>query len=146
VDASEIIDRLGLIAHPEGGWYRETWRSDDVISGAGGADRAAGTAIYFLLAAGERSHWHRVDAAETWHHYTGAPIDLWMSADGHQVDRHVLGIDLLAGQWPQIVVPPGVWQAATSTGDYTLVGCTVVPGFTFDGFELAPEGWEPTPT
>ncbi len=146
MDASEVIDQLGLIPHPEGGWYRETWRSDALVAAVDGvANRAAGTAIYFLLAAGERSHWHRVDAAETWHHYQGAPLDLWLSADGHRTDRHVLGTDLSAGQRPQVVVPPGVWQAATTTGAYTLVGCTVVPGFTFDGWELAPEGWEPRP-
>jgi uncharacterized protein len=142
MDASEIIDLLGLTAHPEGGWYRESWRSDP-MAGSEPSARSAGTAIYFLLLEGERSHWHRVDAAETWHHYDGAALDLWLSADGVEIDRRALGTDLVAGQRPQVVVPPGVWQAATTSGSYTLVGCTVVPGFRFDGFELAPPGWEP---
>jgi predicted cupin superfamily sugar epimerase len=143
VDATEIIERLDLAPHPEGGWYRETWRSTATVTGSS-PPRAAGTAIYFLLRAGERSHWHRVDAAETWHHYAGAPLELSISEDGHTVDRHVLGSDLARGERPQVVVPPGAWQAAVSRGDHTLVGCTVVPGFLFEGFELAPEGWEPS--
>ena len=141
LDAADIIDLLGLVPHPEGGWYRETWRSDPRAGDASG--RAAGTSIYFLLVAGERSHWHRVDAAETWHFYSGAPLELWVSTDGEQSELHTVGLDLMAGERPQVVVPPGAWQAAATRGDYTLVGCTVVPGFTFDGFELAPPGWEP---
>ena len=139
--AADIIDLLGLVPHPEGGWYRETWRSDPRAGDASG--RAAGTSISFLLVAGERSHWHRVDAAETWHFYSGAPLELWVSTDGEQSELHTVGLDLMAGERPQVVVPPGAWQAAATRGDYTLVGCTVVPGFTFDGFELAPPGWEP---
>jgi uncharacterized protein len=142
-DAAEIIDLLGLVPHPEGGWYRETWRSESMSGQPQG--RAAGTAIYFLLIAGERSHWHRVDAAETWHYYAGAPLELWISTDDVGRELHVLGTDLLAGERPQVVVPPGVWQSATSRGDFTLVGCTVVPGFSFDGFELAPDDWQPRP-
>jgi uncharacterized protein len=141
VDAAEIIEHLGLIAHPEGGWYRETWRSDSRV--VGDEDRAAGTAILFLLVAGELSHWHRIDAAEMWHHYAGAPLELWISPDGVERDLHLVGVDLMAGEQPQVVVPPGAWQAASSRGDFTLVGCTVVPGFSFDHFELAPPGWEP---
>jgi uncharacterized protein len=144
VDAAEIIDELGLVRHPEGGWYRETWRSEPMPGHPAG--RAAGTAIYYLLVAGERSDWHRVDAAETWHHYAGAPLELWLSTDDGSPELHLLGVDLMAGERPQVVVPPGVWQSAATRGDYTLVGCTVVPGFTFDGFELAPDGWEPGPS
>jgi uncharacterized protein len=146
MDAAEIIDRLGLVAHPEGGWYAETWKSETPYAEAeadvGG--RALGTAIYFLLVGEEWSHWHRVLAAdEIWHHYAGAPLDLWTSADGMSRERAVLGTDLLAGERPQLVVPSGVWQGAVSQGDYTLVGATVVPGFTYDHWELAPPGWEP---
>jgi len=139
VDAAEIIDVLGLVAHPEGGWYRETSKVDGPDGG-----RALGTAIYFLLVADEWSHWHRViDADEIWHHYAGAPLELWTSTDAVSRERAVLGTDLLAGERPQLVVPAGVWQGAVSTGDYTLVGATVVPGFTYDHWELAPPGWEP---
>ncbi|MEM1077155.1 MAG: cupin domain-containing protein [Pseudomonadota bacterium] len=137
MDADEIIARLALAPHPEGGWYRQTW-----IAEADGDDRPAGTAIYFLLKAGERSHWHRVDAAEIWHWYGGAPLDLWLSAskDGPAM-RHPLGPDLGTAT-PQVIVPTGHWQAAESTGDWTLVGCTVSPAFRFEGFELAPTGFE----
>ncbi len=143
--AAEIIDRLGLVAHPEGGWYRETWRSEVTCADGADGDRPAGTAIYFLLIADETSDWHRIDATEMWHHYAGAPLELWISHDGIERELHVLGPDLTAGDHPQVVVPPGAWQAASTRGDYTLVGCTVVPGFTFDHFELAPPGWEPGP-
>jgi predicted cupin superfamily sugar epimerase len=136
MDADEIIDALELRPHPEGGWFAETWRDE-------GRPRGAGTAIYFLLRAGERSHWHRVDAAETWHHYAGAPLELAIARDGGPVTTAVLGIDLAAGQRPQATVPAGAWQAAVSTGPFTLVGCTVAPAFEFEGFELAPPGWEP---
>ena len=138
MQSAEIIDTLGLIPHPEGGWYRETWRAED---GAGGRPR--GTAIYYLLTAGERSHWHRVDAMETWHHYAGDSLELWISSDGMDRELHVLGTDLLAGERPQVVVPVGAWQAANPRGAFTLVGCTVVPGFDFAGFELAPPDWQP---
>ena len=139
MDASEIIDSLGLIPHPEGGWYRETWRHDQGPEGKGHA-----SAIYFLLVAGERSHWHRVHGAEMWHFYDGAPLELWMAETSEsRPELSLLGTDLLAGERPQLLVPPGWWQAASSRGDYTLVGCTVAPGFEFSGFELAAEGWAP---
>lgn len=138
--ACEIIAALRLEPHPEGGWYRETWRAP-----AAEGERSAGTAIYFLLDVGEFSHWHRVDAAETWHFYAGAPLSLSLSPDGHDAEAHVLGPEIAAGQRPQITVPPDWWQAATSLGAWTLVGCTVSPGFTFEGFELAPPDWRPVP-
>ena len=137
-DAKDIIDKLGLAPHPEGGWYRETWRAD-----APAGERAAGTAIYYLLEAGRRSRWHRVDAAEIWHYYAGAPLALSISEDGETVRDIVLGGDVAAGQTPQAIVPPGAWQSAQSNGAWTLVGCTVSPGFEFDRFELAAEGWAP---
>lgn len=134
--ADEIIRTLRLQPHPEGGWYRQTWE-------AGDGPRASGTCIYFLLKAGERSHWHRVDAAEIWHFYAGAPLVLRIAADaGGPAAAHALGRALETGEAPQIVVPAGHWQAAESTGDWTLVGCTVSPGFRFDGFELAPPGFD----
>jgi uncharacterized protein len=136
--ADEVIRRLGLQPHPEGGHYRETWR--DRPPGGG---RGAGTAIFFLLRRDERSHWHRVDATEIWHHHAGAPLELSCSSDGGPVSARVLGSDLAAGQLPQLVVPTGVWQAARSLGEWTLVGCTVSPAFEFAGFELAPPGWRP---
>jgi predicted cupin superfamily sugar epimerase len=132
--ADDIICRLGLKPHPEGGHYRETFRDPCLVDG-----RAASTAILFLLKTGERSHWHRVDAVEIWHFHAGAPLAL--SIDGQGV--LVLGADLTAGQTPQGVVPTGVWQAAETLGDWTLVGCTVAPGFDFAGFDLAPSGWAP---
>lgn len=131
--ADEVIATLGLAPHPEGGWYRETYRSD-----APSGMRPATTAIYYLLRRGERSHWHRVDASEIWHWYAGGALEL-------RIGRHVvrLGGDLAAGERPQAAVPPFAWQAARSLGDWTLVGCTVAPAFDFAGFELAPAGWEP---
>ena len=134
-----LIERLALQRHPEGGWYRETWRAD-----AAPGERASGTAIHYLLEAGQRSHWHKVDAVEVWHYYAGAPLRLSIS-DGRTVDEHMLGADLDAGQRPQVVVPTQAWQAAVSTGEWTLVGCTVSPGFDFSAFEMAPPGWRPTP-
>ena len=131
--AEEIIRLLDLEPHPEGGHFAETWRAP-----AEAGERGAGTAIYFLLRAGERSHWHRVDAAEAWHFYTGAPLRLEISADGKSADATILGIDLAAGQRPQAVVPSHHWQAAESLGAWTLVGCTVSPAFDFAGFEMAP--------
>jgi uncharacterized protein len=140
LSADEIRRRLRLQPHPEGGYYRETFR--DVPTGAMG--RAASTAIYFLLEAGEVSRWHRVDAAEVWHFHAGAPLALSMSPAADQSPtEHRLGIGLDGGEAPQIVVPAGYWQQARSLGAWTLVGCTVAPGFTFDHFELAAEGFEP---
>jgi len=139
LSAAHIIARLGLQPHPEGGHFRETFRDPAVDAGG----RAASTLIYFLLARGERSHWHKVDAVETWHFYAGAPLTLRIAGDGEMPQTMTLGIDLGAGQQPQAVVPAHAWQAAESSGDWTLVGCTVAPGFMFDGFELAPPGWEP---
>jgi predicted cupin superfamily sugar epimerase len=135
-----IVDRLGLAPHPEGGWYAETWRHD-----AGDSGRGAGTAIYYLLAAGQRSHWHRVDATEIWHFYAGAPLRLRIHEGDGPTREVMLGTDVLGGQVPQAVVPDGAWQAAEPTGPWTLVGCTVSPGFTFEGFVLAPAGWAPPP-
>ncbi len=131
--AADIISTLGLRPHPEGGHYRETFRDLHMIDG-----RAASSAIYYLLAAGERSHWHRIDAIEVWHWYGGAPLALSIPNE-----TLVLGNDLAAGQRPQGIVPTGVWQAARSLGDWTLVGCTVAPAFDFAGFEMAPSDWAP---
>ena len=136
----DIIERLGLEQHPEGGWYRETWRSTHE-----GGGRSPGTAIYYLLGAGEFSHWHRIDADEIWHWYSGAPLSLTVSRDGHDAEATVLGPEIRAGQRPQVVVPANWWQCATSLGAYTLVGCTVAPGFEFSGFEMAPPDWRPLP-
>ena len=136
--ASDIISDLSLQPHPEGGWYRETWRAEAPEGG-----RAAGTAIFFLLQAGQKSHWHRVDASEIWHFYNGAPLILSLSADGMSVEEKVLGPDLSRDETPQLIVPVNCWQAARSTGDWTLVGCTVSPAFDFAGFELAPPDWAP---
>jgi predicted cupin superfamily sugar epimerase len=129
---------LGLKPHPEGGHFVETFR-DTRIDANG---RAASTAIYFLLARGERSHWHRVDAAEAWHFYAGAPLELRYEEIG-AIKSVTLGSDLARGERPQAVVPAGAWQDAVSTGDWTLVGCTVAPGFDFAGFELAAPDWSP---
>jgi len=164
--AEEMIERLGLEAHPEGGWYVETWRDQPADGG-----RGAGSAIYFLLRHEEQSHWHRVDAAEIWLHHAGAPLKLLIadhtagfeSVDapgggggggdgdgggegvgvGVGVVEHRLGSDLSVGQRPQVIVPPGAWQSARTEGDWTLVSCTVSPAFEFERFELAPPGWEP---
>ncbi|KIL99193.1 Cupin superfamily protein [Paramagnetospirillum magnetotacticum MS-1] len=136
--AESVIAHLGLQPHPEGGHYAETWRH--VPEGGG---RGAGTAIYYLLKAGERSHWHRVDATEIWHYHAGDPLRLLLSADGCGTQGVVLGPDILAGQRPQVIVPPGCWQAAVPMGEWTLVGCTVSPAFDFAGFEMAPKGWSP---
>ena len=136
--AADIIRLLDLRPHPEGGHYRETFR--DPAQGASG--RSHSTAIYFLLQAGERSHWHRIDAAEVWHWYAGEPLALHI-ADGASVTPVRLGSDLTNGERPQAVVPAGAWQAAESLGAWTLVGCTVAPGFELAGFTLAPPGWTP---
>ena len=137
--AAEIIARLELKPHPEGGHYRETFR-DEAVDADG---RSRSTAIYFLLARGERSHWHRIDAVEVWHYHAGASLTLQIADDGGR--RSVkLGADLTSGEEPHAIVPPHAWQAAESNGDWTLVGCTVAPGFEFAKFELAPKGWEPS--
>jgi hypothetical protein len=141
LSAAEVIRLLQLEPHPEGGHYRQTFRDPRTVDGA----RAASTAIYFLLARGERSHWHRVDAAEAWHYHAGAPLELAIALDGRgPVERLTLGPDLVAGERPQAIVPAHAWQAAASLGEWTLVGCTVAPGFEFKGFELAPAGWTPS--
>ena len=137
-DADAVIARLGLQPHPEGGHYRETYRDAPADGG-----RGAATAIYYLLRAGEVSRWHRIDAIEIWHWYAGAPLALSISTEGGAIETHALGPDLAAGQRPQAIVPAGAWQSAVSTGDWSLVGCTVSPAFEFAGFELAPEGWSP---
>lgn len=132
--ADEIIAHLNLSPHPEGGHYRQTWV-------AGNSGRPTGTCIYFLLKAGEHSHWHRVDAVEIWHYYAGSPLIVSVSEtiDGPKCDN-TLGPALLSGHWPQVIVPKNHWQSARSLGDFTLVGCTVSPGFQFEGFELAAPG------
>lgn len=135
--ADEIIRTLQMQPHPEGGWFVETFRDAD------GAGRGRSTAIYYLLQAGERSHWHRVrDAAEVWHFYAGDPLSLKIS-DGTAVQEIRLGTDLVAGERPQAVVPADAWQSAEPLGNFTLVGCTVAPAFDFASFEMAPPGWEP---
>ena len=134
MSAEDIIAKLGLRPHPEGGWYRQTWVGP-VVEG-----RASGTAILFLLQAGERSHWHRVDADEIWLGHAGAPLVLSLGQDAASDVR--LGPEVLGDQVVQAVVPAGWWQAARSLGDWTLVSCTVSPGFRFEGFELAPSDWE----
>lgn len=138
----DMIQMLGLRPHPEGGHYAETYRTESTFV-TGTPSRAHGTAIYFLLRKGERSHWHRVDADEMWHHYAGAPLELRTAAAEQAVTTSILGKDLLAGERPQLLVPAGTWQAARSLGDWTLVGCTVTPAFEFDGFELAAPDFEP---
>jgi hypothetical protein len=138
-DAAQLVAALGLRRHPEGGWYLETWRAPS----AEGV-RPASSAILYLLAAGERSHWHRVDADEIWQYSAGDPLELRIAvAAGSPVEVHRLGGDVQNGDEPQVVVPAGAWQAARPLGAWTLVGCIVAPAFSFDGFELAPEGWEP---
>lgn len=150
--AAALIEQLGLTAHPEGGWYRETWRgaaSSAAGRGAEGADgRASGTAIIFLLRAGEASHWHTVDAAELWLWQAGDAVELRLAAtDAGPARSVILGADVGAGEQLQGVVDPGEWQAARPFGEprhgYSLVSCVVVPGFDFAGFRLAAQGWEP---
>ncbi|MEM1383773.1 MAG: cupin domain-containing protein [Pseudomonadota bacterium] len=139
-DAKALIRLLDLAPHPEGGWYRETWRAETADG-----TRASGTAIYYLLEADQTSHWHRVDAAEIWHWYAGGPLSMTVSPNGHDAQAFVLGAEIGAGQRPQRIVPAGWWQCATSLGAFTLVGCTVSPGFDFAGFEMAPPDWRPVP-
>lgn len=138
LSAAQVIELLKLKPHPEGGYFRETYRDPDSREG-----RASGTAIYFLLSEGEVSRWHRVDAAEIWHWYGGAALELRMAAPGGGAACVALGDNLAKGERPQAVVPKGHWQSARSLGAWTLVGCTVAPGFEFSGFEMAPKGWEP---
>lgn len=140
LDAARIIHLLGLAPHPEGGHYAETWRDQPAEGG-----RGAGTAIYYLLQAGEISRWHRViDASEVWHWYAGAVLALTLSPEGINAETRLLGADLTAGQQPQAIVPAGMWQTAESLGEWTLVGCTVSPAFVFDSFQLAPDDFAPT--
>ena len=139
LSAADVIALLDLAPHPEGGHYRETFRD-----GAQTGGRAASTAIYFLLQRDEVSRWHRVDAAEVWHWYAGAPLELRIADAGKTAERATLGPELKQGARPQIVVPANSWQSATSLGAWTLVGCTVAPGFDFSGFEMAVAGWEPS--
>lgn len=141
--AQNLIKQLGLAAHPEGGWYRETWRGE-----AGADGRASGTSIIFLLRAGEASHWHKVDAAEMWLWQAGDPVELRLAAsDAGPARSVILGADIGAGQQLQGLVAPHEWQAARAFGEprhgYSLVSCVVVPGFEFAGFTLAAPGWEP---
>jgi len=137
--AEAVIEALGMQAHPEGGWYLETWRAPSVDG-----DRPVGSAILYLLAAGERSHWHRVDAHEVWQHSGGDALEVRVWAEGDTaVTAHRLGSDVAAGERVQVVIPAGAWQAARPLGAWTLVGCIVTPGFEFAGFELAPADWEP---
>ena len=137
--AAEIIARLELRPHPEGGHYRETFRDQGVDANG----RSRSTSIYFLLARGERSHWHRIDAIEVWHYYAGSPLVLQIAHDGCKPHTVTLGPDLAAGQRPQAIVPADAWQSAETTGGWTLVGCTVAPGFEFAGFEMAEPDFEP---
>ena len=139
LSAEAIVNLLDLEPHPEGGHFRETFR-DPATDGGG---RARSTAIYFLLAAGETSAWHRVDAVEVWHFHAGAPLALTLSPDGRGVETHRLGPNLSTGERPQVVVPTGWWQSAQSLGAWTLVGCTVAPGFDFAGFKLAAADFSP---
>ncbi|MGI9623331.1 MAG: cupin domain-containing protein [Acidimicrobiales bacterium] len=135
--ADQLIELLGLQPHPEGGWYAETWRAPVVEN-----ERTTSTAIYFLLKAGETSHWHTVDADEVWVHHLGSALELSMVRDG-TTHREMLGPDLEEGERPQLVVPAGTWQSARPNGEWALVSCVVAPGFDFAGFVLAPPGWEP---
>lgn len=138
MQADEIIAHLNLAPHPEGGHYRQTW-----IANADAGNRPTGTCIYFLLKAGEQSHWHRVDATEIWHYYAGAPLILSLAETEAGPARDLmLGAELGAGETPQLIVPEAHWQAARTTGAWTLVGCTVSPGFRFEGFELAAPGFD----
>ncbi|HET6389645.1 cupin domain-containing protein [Hyphomicrobium sp.] len=138
LSGDDVIEMLGLSPHPEGGHFRETFRD-----AAEPGKRAASTAIYFLLKEGERSHWHAVDAAEGWHFYAGDPLELDVSPTGGPITHIRLGADLVNGERPQAIVPAGHWQRARSLGKWTLVGCTVAPGFTFEGFTLTAPDFSP---
>jgi len=135
--ADAIIKALGLKPHPEGGYFREVFRD------ANDAGRDHSTAIYYLLKGGQSSHWHRVDAAEVWHHYAGGPLALSIAEDDSPPKEIILGDDIAKGERPQAAVPRGAWQSARPLGEFTLVGCTVAPGFDFAGFEMAPPNWAP---
>lgn len=138
LSARAIIETLNMQRHPEGGWYVQTFRDE------AGGPRGHSTAIYYLLERGERSHWHRVrDAAEVWHFYAGAPLALSIAEDSRPAARITLGPDILSGERPQAIVPADWWQSAASLGAWTLVGCTVAPGFDFAAFEMAPPDWQP---
>jgi uncharacterized protein len=141
MDAPDLIAQLAMLRHPEGGHYAETWRAPASVDG----ERPAASAILYLLAVGERSHWHRLDAAEVWQYAAGESLELRIWADGDAAVRVIRLGDVARGDgaMPQAVVPAGAWQAARPLGAWTLVGCIVAPAFEFDGFELAPEGWEP---
>ena len=138
-DGKYWIEKLGLERHPEGGYFRETFRDERLVEGG----RPASTAIYFLLMSGQRSHWHRIDAVEIWHYYAGSALTLRI-ADTRGEHSVRLGPDMAAGERPQAIVPAQAWQAAESSGDWTLVGCTVAPGFDFAKFELAKPDWSPS--
>ncbi len=138
--AEELTDALGLAPHVEGGHWAQTWIGPPDPQG-----RPVGTVIVYLLAAGEESRWHRVDATEVWHFHTGAPLTLRCWDGDGPITTHVLGTDVASGHRPQVVVPAGVWQSGVTEGPYTLAGCTVAPGYVEAGFELAPEGWSPPP-
>ena len=140
LSADEVVEMLGLEPHPEGGYFCETWR--DLPEDGG---RGAGTAIYYLLAAGQVSAWHRVDAVEIWHWYAGAPLVITISPNGHDAESSHIGPQLELGQRPQLIIPKWAWFCGESLGAWTLVGCTVSPAFVFEGFELAPPDWRPTP-
>lgn len=143
MEAAAVIGLLGLQPHPEGGHYRETFRDEPEIDNSDPDGRGAVTAIYYLLAAGEVSHWHRIDAVEVWHWYAGAPLVLETAGQGRKTNETRLGPDLASGERPQAVVPAQAWQSAHSLGAWSLVGCTVSPAFQFQGFELAPPDWTP---
>ena len=138
MSAEAMIAALGLAPHPEGGWYRETWRAE-----AGEGARAGGTAILFLLEAGQRSHWHRVDAAELWLWHAGSPLAVLVEQENGAVQEYPLGGDVAGGYQPQCLVPASRWQSTEARAGWALVSCVVVPGFEFSGFELAPPGWRP---
>lgn len=136
--ASDLIGLLGLEPHTEGGFYRQTFADAHSSNG-----RPISTLIYYMLTDRQAGAWHRIDATEVWHYYAGAPLKLRLSRDGKSITEHRLGIDFAAGERPQFVIPGGAWQQAICLGDWTLVGCTVSPGFQFSKFEQAPDGWEP---
>lgn len=139
LSADQVIERLGLEPHPEGGYFKEVHRHQNADG-----SRGAVTSIYFLLKAGQRSHWHRVtDAEEIWCWHAGAPLELLIQAEGQTRETHVLGMDLENGQRPQAVVPVDAWQAAKPLGDWCLVGCQVAPAFEFSSFVLAEPGFDP---
>jgi predicted cupin superfamily sugar epimerase len=137
-EAAALIAALGLEPHPEGGHYRELYRDRPPDGG-----RGAVTTIYYLLRAGERSHWHRIDATEIWNYHAGASLALLVSEDGRRIARHRLGADVAGGAEPQVIVPPRAWQSAEPEGAWTLCGCVVAPAFEFAHFEMAPAGWKP---